>query len=141
MELKDGAKVFIKNRKLDKYLFVLRDDKPDIPNPNCWSLIGGGIEEGEEPIEALEREVKEEIGIELYNIKKIGIIEVPLKLQDETKIVLGHIFLGYTDIETKDLKLEEGQKVEYFTLDEIQKKKNLVGGAISRINEFRKLLE
>ena len=69
MKLKDGAKAFIKNKKLDKYLFVLRDDKPNIPNPNCWALIGGGIEKGEEPIEALKREVKEEIGIELSDRK------------------------------------------------------------------------
>lgn len=141
MELKDGAKTFIKNNKLGKYLFVLRDDKPDILSPNCWGLIGGGIEQGEEPIETLEREVKEEIGIKLYNIQKIGVIEVPLKLQEETRIVRGHIFLGYTDSEIKDIKLEEGQKVEYFTLDEIQKKENLAGGAISRIEEFRKFLE
>ncbi len=140
MELKDGAKVFIKNKKLGKYLFVLRDDKPNIPNPNCWSLIGGGIEKGEEPIKALKREVKEEIGIELYDIKKIGVLDVPLTLMGETKIVLGHIFLAYIDADIKDIKLKEGQRVEYFTLDEIQKKKNLSSGAISRIKEFRDLL-
>ena len=141
MKLKVGAKSFIKNKKLDKYLFVLRDDKPNIPNPNCWALIGGGIEKGEEPIEALKREVKEEIGIELSDIKKIGVLDVPLTVKGETKIVLGHVFLAYIDADIKDIKLKEGQRVEYFTLDEIQKQKNLSSGAVSRIEEFRSLLE
>lgn len=140
MKLKDGAKTFIKNNKLGKYLFVLRDDKPNIPNPNCWGLIGGGIEKGEEPIEALKREVKEEIGIELYDIKKIGVIEVPLTVKGKTKIMLGHTFLSYTDAEVKDIELKEGQRVEYFTLDEIQRQKNLSTGAIGRIKEFKDLL-
>lgn len=141
MKLKDGAKAFLKNKKIDKYLFVLRDDKPNIPNPNCWSLIGGGIEEGEEPVEALKREIKEEIGIKLYDIKKLGVIEVPLTVNGKTKTMLGHTFLAYIDAEIKDIELKEGQRVEYFTLDEIQKQKNLAGGAVSRIKEFKSLLE
>ena len=121
MKLKDGAKAFIKNKKLDKYLFVLRDDKPNIPNPNCWSLIGGGVEEGEEPIEALKREAKEEIGVKLYDIKKIGTLEVPLTVKEQTTIVLGHVFLAYIDADIRDIKLKEGQRVEYFTLDDLDR--------------------
>ena len=70
MKVSDGAKVFIKNKKLGKYLFVLRDDKLGIPNPNCWGLLGGGINLGEEPLQALKREIKEEVNIELYEIEK-----------------------------------------------------------------------
>ena len=43
----------------------LRDDKPDIPFPNHWDLIGGHVEAGETPEQALVRETKEEIGLEL----------------------------------------------------------------------------
>lgn len=141
MKPKSGAKTFIKNDKLGKYLFVLRDNNPNIPNPNCWGLIGGGIEEGEEPIEALKREIKEEIGIELHDIKKISVLEVPLTINGKTTIVLGHVFLSHTDAEIKDIKLKEGQKVEYFTLDEIQKQKNLSSGGVSNIENLRHLLE
>jgi 8-oxo-dGTP diphosphatase len=38
-------------------------------------LPGGGIEEGEDPIAAMRREVLEEIGCEVENIKELGIIE------------------------------------------------------------------
>lgn len=32
--MKDGVKILIKNDELNKYIFVLRDDKPNIPDPN-----------------------------------------------------------------------------------------------------------
>ena len=72
MIMKPGAKIFIKNKKLNKYLFFLRDNKFDIVNPNMWSTLGGGIEINESPEEALKREIKEESNIKIYNIQLIG---------------------------------------------------------------------
>ena len=46
------------------FLIYLRDsaiDKPKIPFPDHWDLIGGHVEEGESFEQALEREVEEEI--------------------------------------------------------------------------------
>lgn len=39
-----------------------RDDKPEIPFPNCWDLPGGGREGEETPFECAQREVLEEFG-------------------------------------------------------------------------------
>lgn len=44
-------------------------------NKSYHKLPGGGIEEGEEIIEALKREAMEEIGCEIENIKELGIVE------------------------------------------------------------------
>jgi len=44
-------------------LFQLRDNNPKIKNRNCWSLFGGGINNGEQPIDAAIRELKEELGL------------------------------------------------------------------------------
>jgi 8-oxo-dGTP diphosphatase len=52
-----------------KLLIYLRDDKPDIPFPNHWDFFGGHLEDGETPEQALEREVKEEIGVQLIGWK------------------------------------------------------------------------
>ena len=41
-----------------------------------YELPGGGIEDNEEYITALKREIKEEIGYEINNEKEIGIIEI-----------------------------------------------------------------
>jgi len=96
----DGAKVFIKNKKLGKYLFQLRDDKPDIPNPNCWGLFGGGIKQGEVPLEALKRELREEMNIEIYDIKLLDSHDVVLRVENKPYTVTGNIFNTQDNIVT-----------------------------------------
>jgi len=48
-----------------KYLLQKRDDRPDIWYPNHWGLFGGAVEAGEDPIEALARELHEELELAL----------------------------------------------------------------------------
>ena len=57
-----GIHVLIK--KGDLYL-VLRRRQDDLDDPNCWDLPGGGIDYGEQPFSALEREVAEETGLKI----------------------------------------------------------------------------
>lgn len=45
------------------------------PYPNTWHLLGGGINQGEQIINAIEREVLEESGITLTNIEPISFDE------------------------------------------------------------------
>lgn len=49
-----------------QWLFMLRDNNPNIPNPNLWGIVGGRGEPGESPSETLAREVKEETNLELH---------------------------------------------------------------------------
>jgi 8-oxo-dGTP diphosphatase len=48
-----------------RLLVYLRDDNPAIPFPNHWDLFGGHMEAGESPEQALVREVREEVGVDL----------------------------------------------------------------------------
>jgi len=52
-----GALIFCKKTK--RYLFLLRNQKK---HSGSWGLVGGGVEPGESPILALQREIQEEIG-------------------------------------------------------------------------------
>ena len=49
----------------DRLLTILRDDKASIPYPNMWELPGGGREGEETPFECVQREVFEELGLNL----------------------------------------------------------------------------
>ena len=62
--MKEIAAIILENDK-GEFLLYLRDNKPDIPFPGYWDLIGGHVEEGETPEQALVREVKEELDIDL----------------------------------------------------------------------------
>jgi len=143
MKIKDGAKVFIKNDRLGKYLFQLRDNKPTIPNPNTYGLVGGGIEAEEVPIEALKRELEEETNLTVSNIESLGNKEVTNVMKEEGEQLVKsrlYVFLAHTEKELEDIVLNEGQKLAYFTIDEALNLPNLSPPIREAIDEYREKL-
>ena len=66
MKPKAGSAVLIMSP--DRILLFHRDNISTISSPDCWQLVGGGIEKGETPKEGLIKEVKEEV---CFDLKKI----------------------------------------------------------------------
>lgn len=61
-----GCGALIYSQETHRYLFLLRNQKK---HSGYWGLVGGGVEPGESPAEALRREIIEEIGpIEIIKI-------------------------------------------------------------------------
>lgn len=61
--------------------------------PDVWSLPGGGLARGEEPLAAARREVREELGLELARIEAIGTLEEELSGAPHT----AHLFAAMCD--------------------------------------------
>jgi 8-oxo-dGTP pyrophosphatase MutT (NUDIX family) len=109
--------------ELGRVLLHNRDDAPE-----HWALLGGGIEAGEHPLDAIKREMREEIGLEISEsgnpilfLKTINHI-----LNDEMQVEL-HLFEskfpGFTKLKnTDEVKLSE---LQFFALEEARNAKKL----------------
>ncbi len=111
------ASILFINKK-GQMLLYLRDDKKSIPYPNTWALIGGHVEKGEEILDALRREVHEEIGIDVKN--PVFIKEFDDKVGNDVFVYKDKINLSLSDLE-----LTEGQRLKYFSFEEILNQENV----------------
>lgn len=99
----------------DRLLIYLRDDKADIPFPNRWDFFGGHVEPGETPVQALVREVKEELGIELISWQFFRSYEC---LQGDVYPNRKYIYRARIDKTIEELTLYEGQRLASIELDQ-----------------------
>ena len=109
------AAIILENDK-GEFLLALRDNKAWIPFPNHWDLIGGHVEEGETPEEALIREVKEELDIELTSY---SFYKEFLCLEGDAFENIKYIYTGKINIPIEEITLYEGQRAQYFTKEQI----------------------
>jgi len=113
--MKEIAAIILENDK-GEFLLALRDDKSWIPFPNHWDLIGGHVEEGETPEEALVREVKEELDID---IKEYTFYKKYECLTGDAYENTKYIYSGKINIPIEEVTLLEGQRPQYFRKEEI----------------------
>ena len=105
----------------ERVLLYLRDDKPDISYPDFWAPLGGHLEGGETPREALEREIEEEIGCRAHDIAYAGRLDVVGQPLCEDHTIF--LFIGKIHRPLEAMRLAEGQRLGYFTMDEFRKLK------------------
>lgn len=108
-----GAGILFLNAHRQVLLF-LRDDKPGIPYPNRWDILGGHIEPGESPAECIAREMREEIG---YAVRGPKLYTAFFSEMDQTQ---QYIFWERAEFDLKNVTLHEGQRLKWFTLDELE---------------------
>lgn len=113
--MKEIAAIILENDK-GEFLLYLRDDKPEIPFPDHWDLIGGHVEEGETPEEALVREVKEELDIDL---KEYTFYKKYVCLTGDAYENIKYIYSGKINLPIEEITLLEGVRPQYFSRAEI----------------------
>ena len=113
--MKKIAAIIFENDK-GEFLLYLRDNKPEIPFPDYWDLIGGHVEEGETPEDALVREVKEELDIDL---KEYSFFKIYDCLTGDAYENIKYIYTGKINIPIEEITLLEGVRPQYFSREEI----------------------
>lgn len=113
--MKEIAAIILENDK-GEFLLYLRDNKSTIPFPDHWDLIGGHVEEGETPEQALVREVKEELDIDL---KEYAFYRKYECLTGDAYENIKYIYTGRINLPIEKITLLEGVRPKYFSREEI----------------------
>jgi 8-oxo-dGTP pyrophosphatase MutT (NUDIX family) len=105
--------VWIKN---DDNKIILTKRHPDKPWPNKWECTGGALIAGEDSISGALREVKEEIGIDIKNIRFIE------RTINDGYSYFRDVYLCNENIKLEETKLQEGEVIDinWFTKEEVK---------------------
>lgn len=82
----------------NQFLLLKRNPNVEMWQPGKWALVGGSVEEGETPEEAVKREIKEETGLDINKFEEKFVIQ---RNPDSVE----HIFIGKYDGHPFDVKL------------------------------------
>lgn len=92
-------------------------------NPNKWAKTGGQVDSKETPEEAIFREVKEELGIEIPK-EQIKVVNIR-KSEKEKRFAYNFLFVVNYKLEDYTLQKEEVSEVRYYTIEELETAKKI----------------
>lgn len=101
---------------------LLQDRRGISKHGKEWGYFGGHIEQGETPEEAVVRETKEELDVDLKNYKYIGVVSS----HDACGTIVRHVFISPLP-PMSQLHQKEGRGMQLFTLEEAKKVKSVFG--------------
>jgi 8-oxo-dGTP diphosphatase len=98
-------------------LLQLRDDRPDLSDPNTWSTLGGQVESGETPEAAAVRELLEECGRTAERLIRFDVAD---RRDSAGQPIRVYSFAAAVDWSLDDLILGEGQGLAWLAPSDLE---------------------
>ncbi|MFA5870404.1 MAG: NUDIX domain-containing protein [Candidatus Paceibacterota bacterium] len=120
----------------NEFILQQRDDKSDIARPGMITNFGGSVEKGEKPINAIIREIQEELSIKLSRQDFQSLGSSIRKSSLDNKEHLTHLFVA-RNIKKQELILQEGREIVYVGLNKSLDSLNLSPGVKEVLMMFK----
>lgn len=102
----------------ENFEVMLQDRTGHRPPP--WGFFGGGVEEGETNLQAVIRETKEELTLDLHADELEHLTELK-GLKDDGKEIVFNVFLWKFNRALEEIDLKEGAGFKFMTIAEARK--------------------
>jgi 8-oxo-dGTP pyrophosphatase MutT (NUDIX family) len=109
----------------DGYLMQLRDPRPDIWYPGHWGLFGGALDPGEDAKEALARELREELELDITEATFFAGFDFDLAGLALPRYFRRYYLVPITRAALGRLVLHEGEAMRVFTGEDILREPNV----------------
>jgi 8-oxo-dGTP diphosphatase len=101
-----------------RYLLQLRDELPHIWYPGYWGTFGGSVDPGEAELQALSRELYEELELKFMRAQLFTRLEFDLRPQGLKKYFRSYYEIAVSVSQVKQIVLHEGSDMRWFSPDE-----------------------
>jgi 8-oxo-dGTP pyrophosphatase MutT (NUDIX family) len=102
-----------------RYLMQLRDDIPRIFYPGHWGCFGGAVSPEEEPIQALARELAEELEMQATGVDEFVRLDFDLRKLGQKQCYRTYYEIKVTEDEVSRFVLHEGAEMRLFAAAEL----------------------
>jgi 8-oxo-dGTP pyrophosphatase MutT (NUDIX family) len=93
--------------------WLLLQERDDLApaDPDMWSMVGGGVEDGEDDLTAAARELEEETGLTGIDLERLGELQFWCAgCEDWDDVAL---FIAFTDLTDADVECHEGRQIVF----------------------------
>jgi 8-oxo-dGTP pyrophosphatase MutT (NUDIX family) len=98
-----------------RYVMQLRDPIPKIFYPDHWGCFGGAVNAGEDPLDALHRELQEELEFRVEQALPFTRFDFDFSGLGQKKVFRIYYTVPVTQSAFADMRLHEGADVRAFT--------------------------
>lgn len=114
-----------------RYVMQLRDAKPNIFYPDHWGCFGGAVDPGEQPLDALRRELREELEFEMGEAREFTRIEFDWRSVGHPRTSRIWYEVRTSEAAWRGFVLHEGAAMQAFPAPEL-----LTGGRVTPYDSF-----